>query len=430
MKIFFDCTFTYHSGLNTGIQRVVRNIISRNILYKEKYNIDTLPVISFGGYYFEIEREFILNVRPVTASVGQKIKNAFDKLRNGTLKQFKFNSISYMLTHTIFKFLEFFLKKLFWIIKGLRVFRTILISGYKKVSFSKEDKLVLLDAFWTYEIGKSIDNSNLSRNQIVSLIYDLIPLTHPDFVEKLDKEHFMKNLPVLALKVRRFIGISKSVADELNLFFKRNYQNHNFEIDYFLLGSDFQPRFGKNAPSLRPLYKENFNGSPVWLVVGTIEPRKNHSFILDAFELLWKGGANDKLLVIGRIGWKCDDILNRFQHHPELNSKLFVYVDANDDELSYAYSHSEGLIFASFVEGFGLPIVEAMGSGIKVLCSDIPVFREVGGDYPHYFDLSSKYCLVDKINFTRGMKENNKKKWMTWDESADIFFGKILAGLK
>lgn len=426
MKVYFDCTFTYHSGLNTGIQRVVRNIISRDKLYREKYQVDTYPVISFGGRYFEIEREFILNVRPVTASIGQKIKGGFDRLRNGTLKQFKYKSTSYLILSALFKVVEFFLKKLFWVIKGLRVFRTVLISGYKRVHFSKDDKLILLDAFWTYDIGKSIDNTKLGRNQIVSLIYDLIPVTHPDFVENLDKEHFMKNLPALAKRVGRFIGISKSVADELKLFFEKNYQNLDFEIDYFLLGSDFKPKTAKEAPALRPLYKENFVGAPVWLVVGTIEPRKNHAFILDAFEEMWRRGAADKLLVIGRIGWKCDEILNRFQHHPELDKKLFVYVDANDDELFYAYNHSEGLIFASFVEGFGLPIVEAMSSGIKVLCSDIPVFKEVGGDYPHYFSLASKLDLAQKINETRGLEEKNQKKWMTWDESADDFFLKTM----
>ena len=72
-----------------------------------------------------------------------------------------------------------------------------------------------------------------------------------------------------------------------------------------------------------------------------------------------------------------------------------------------------------------MPIVEAMSSGIKVLCSDIPVFREVGGDYPHYFGLENKLNLADKISETRGYSEKNQKKWMTWDESADTFFEKI-----
>ena len=67
-----------------------------------------------------------------------------------------------------------------------------------------------------------------------------------------------------------------------------------------------------------------------------------------------------------------------------------------------------------------------MGSGIKVLCSDIPVFREVGGDYPHYFSLDSRDSLIDKITETRGIKEKNQKKWMTWDESADYFFNKVV----
>ena len=128
----------------------------------------------------------------------------------------------------------------------------------------------------------------------------------------------------------------------------------------------------------------------MWLVVGTIEPRKNHSFILDVFEELWDQGRQDKLVIIGRIGWKCDQVIARMQSHPELEHKLFFFADASDDELLYSYRNSQGLIFASYVEGFGLPIVEAMASKLRVFCSEIPVFREVGGTYPSYFALEDK----------------------------------------
>lgn len=427
MKIYFDCTFTHYSGLNTGIQRVVRNIISRQQLYKDKFNAETVPVISFDGHYYEIEREFILNIRPVTASIGEKIKSLFDRIRNYTLRKFKSHSKTHGFVIKCFLVLEYLFKKLFWVIKSIRVFRTVLISGYKKVKFDKTDSLVLLDAFWTYDLVHSIDNSGLDQSQVVSVIYDLIPMTHPDFVENEGKELFIKKIPDLARKVRRYIGISKLVSEELQNYLTNHFPENKYQVDFFLLGSDFKPRVLKEEILLRPQYKNHFESGPVWLVVGTIEPRKNHTFILNAFEEIWKSGGKDKLLIIGRIGWKCEEILNRFQNHKELNDNLFVYVDANDEELAYAYNHAEGLIFASFVEGFGLPIVEAMASGIKVLCSDIPVFREVGGNYPHYFQLNNSKELLQKINDTRGLKQTNKKKWLTWDESAIHLFEKVIS---
>lgn len=425
MKIYFDCTFTYHSGLNTGIQRVVRNIISRDQLYKNKYDSDTAAVISFNNHFYEIDRAFVLNVKPVTASIGQRIKTLFDGIRQRVLRNFKINSFSFAVMAKIFDVLEFLLKKLFWVIKTLRVFRTVLVSGNKKVHFNKNDKLILVDAFWTYDIAKSIDNTGLSRERIYSLIYDLIPVTHPDFVEELIQPLFMKRLPELASRVKNFIGISNSVASELNEYLVKRFPRIDFSVDYFLLGSDFRPPKLAGETEKREGFEDIFMSSSVWLVVGTIEPRKNHSYILDVFDELWRNGHNDKLLIIGRIGWKCDQMIARMQHHPELGQKLFFFADASDEELLYSYRNSQGLIFASYVEGFGLPIVEAMASGLRVFCSEIPVFREVGGEYPSYFSLDKKDSLLELIKLNRKEVLPPPKKWMTWEESSTTFFEKI-----
>lgn len=425
MKIYFDCTFTYHSGLNTGIQRVVRNIISRDNQYRDKYGVEPASVISFNNHYYEIDRAFVLDNKPVTASIGQRIKSTFDKIRQRGLRNFDSGEATFRFVARFFDMLEWFLKKLFWVIKTLRVFRTVIVSGNKRVHFDKKDKLILVDAFWTYDIAKSIDNTDLPRVQIYSLIYDLIPVNHPDFVEEQIQPLFMKRLPELACRVQNFIGISHSVATELREYLDKKLPNGDFKIDYFLLGSDFRTPKSQGTSTKRDGFEWIFKGAPVWLVVGTVEPRKNHSFILDVFDELWKKGQSDKLVIIGRIGWKCDHIIARIQHHPELGRKLFFFADASDEELFYSYKNSQGLIFASYVEGFGLPIVEAMANGLRVFCSEIPVFREVGAEYPSYFPLSSKDSLMDLIMKNKKDVPPNPKKWMTWDESTDIFFEKL-----
>ena len=66
-----------------------------------------------------------------------------------------------------------------------------------------------------------------------------------------------------------------------------------------------------------------------------------------------------------------------------------------------------------------------MASGLRVFCSEIPVFREVGGDYPQYFPLGDTNPLLDLISKNQKDIPPKPKKWMTWDESADIFFGKL-----
>ncbi len=82
--------------------------------------------------------------------------------------------------------------------------------------------------------------------------------------------------------------------------------------------------------------------------------------------------------MVGRVGWLCEDILIQLEKHTRRNRELFVFHDLSDAELQYCYSSSRGVIFPSIVEGFGLPIVEALWHGQKTFASDTPIHREVG----------------------------------------------------
>jgi alpha-1,2-rhamnosyltransferase len=74
-----------------------------------------------------------------------------------------------------------------------------------------------------------------------------------------------------------------------------------------------------------------------------------------------------------------------------------MFNDLSDTSLEYAYSHARSLVFASWVEGFGLPLVEAMQRGLPAMGSDIPVFREIGGAFMAYFDLAAPQSLADLV---------------------------------
>jgi alpha-1,2-rhamnosyltransferase len=74
-----------------------------------------------------------------------------------------------------------------------------------------------------------------------------------------------------------------------------------------------------------------------------------------------------------------------------------MFNDLSDTSLEHAYSHASALVFASYVEGFGLPLVEAMQRGLPAMGSDIPVFREIGGEFMAYFDLAEPQSLADLV---------------------------------
>jgi glycosyltransferase involved in cell wall biosynthesis len=166
-------------------------------------------------------------------------------------------------------------------------------------------------------------------------------------------------------------------------------------------------------------------------MVSTLEPRKNHGYLLDAFELLWKSGLNVNLLLIGKVGWKCKGLIKRILSHPEYNRRLFMLNRVADTELEYCYRMARCLLLPSFVEGFGLPLVEAMQRGIPAMASDIPVFREVGGDYIAYFDpfnpdtLSALVRQYEKNGQFPASKPLTEWTWLTWRDSTRQLLSKI-----
>jgi alpha-1,2-rhamnosyltransferase len=169
----------------------------------------------------------------------------------------------------------------------------------------------------------------------------------------------------------------------------------------------------------------------VYLVVGTIEPRKDIGRILGAFEQLWAEGSCAALMLFGRAGWRSYDLIDTLHSHPELGKRLFWFEDGSDAELDFAYRHAAALIFASRCEGFGLPLVEAMQYGLPVLASDIPVFREIGGDYPDFFQPGDERAIYDaihrfaakRISYPNAMRM--PKPWPSWSDSARMLLDKV-----
>ena len=166
-------------------------------------------------------------------------------------------------------------------------------------------------------------------------------------------------------------------------------------------------------------------------MVSTIEPRKNHVYLLDAFDLLWAENTDAALCFVGKIGWKNEQLIERIRRHPQLGKRLFMWNDLNDRELEYCYLNARSLLFPSHVEGFGLPLVEAMQRKLPVMASDIPVFREIGGDAMAYFELSDPANLARLVRHYESSGafpvegDMSQWKWLTWKESTGQLISRV-----
>ena len=133
----------------------------------------------------------------------------------------------------------------------------------------------------------------------------------------------------------------------------------------------------------------------------------------------------------GKKGWLVEDLCHRIRNHPELHRRLFWLEGLSDEYLEKVYASSTCLIAASYGEGFGLPLIEAAQHGLPILARDIPVFREVAGEYAAYFKAQTpvelaraiQSWLVDYENATH--PKSNGIKYLTWKESSAMLLNKI-----
>jgi len=231
------------------------------------------------------------------------------------------------------------------------------------------------------------------------------------------------------------VCISKAVADELSSWVKENCppRQRPFMIGWFHLGADVDNSSPtKGLPADADTVLDRLRSRNSFLMVGTLEPRKGHAQVLEAFERLWQSGSDVNLVIVGNQGWLVENLVNHLRAHPELNKRLFWLEGISDEYLEKVYAASTCLIAASFGEGFGLPLIEAAQHKLPIIARDIPVFREVAGEYAYYFDGESPDVLAQSIKtwltlYVADQHPNsNDMPRLTWKQSASELLKTII----
>jgi alpha-1,3-rhamnosyl/mannosyltransferase len=215
--------------------------------------------------------------------------------------------------------------------------------------------------------------ANFSRSVVT--FHDISTFTCPQF-HPAERVRFMqKSLRSSIKRCAKIITDSEFTRQEVAQFF--NYPLHNIHAISLGYAADFYPR---NEEETQPLmHKLGLKYQQFTLYVGTIEPRKNIGALLDAYEMLPVALRKQYPLVLcGHEGWNSEDLHHRFQQAAQQGwLKYFGYL-ANED-LPLLYASARAFAFPSFYEGFGLPVVEAMASGVPVICSNVSSLPEVAG---------------------------------------------------
>ena len=257
------------------------------------------------------------------------------------------------------------------------------------------------------------------------VIYDLLPIFFPQgFVPRASGDY--TNWLKVVLRTDEGICISRTVAKELSDWIRVNAPEYRevFRINWFHLGADIKyPHLSRGLPIDSEGVLKEMVVRPTFVMVGTIEPRKGHAQVLDAFELLWSDGQDISLAIVGKPGWIVETLVERLRSHRELGKRLFWLESISDEYLEKIYICSTCLIAASYGEGFGLPLIEAAQHKLPIIARDIPVFREVAGENAFYFSGASSAELANAIRKWRLLEAQGKApsskdiRWQSWADS-------------
>lgn len=258
---------------------------------------------------------------------------------------------------------------------------------YLSVALNAETQLKTRDLLMTWKF-KGVS--------LIAVVYDLVFVKFPQFVAPGGVKALVPWLDFVCCTFDLILTDSHSVKKELISYLDTKFSSIvKPHVEYFHLGVD-ENRVCKKALLSSDLISLKNAGSTVFCAVSTVEPRKGYVELVKAFEQLLSKVDNCLLLIVGRDGWKSKVIKETITSSRYYGKKIFWFNNASDDHLSQIYKFSDVYISASYYEGFGLGVVEAIKFEKALLLRELPVYREICGDLAVYFNSDD---LCDKLKY-------------------------------
>lgn len=263
--------------------------------------------------------------------------------------------------------------------------------------------------------------------KVITTIHDLAFLEMPESVSTRNKKDLVKFIP-------KYISRSTSIAtvsEHAKSRIKKLYPNApKVFVTYSPPMHHLQLQYDSE--------KARFNiGNNYILFVGNLEPRKNLSRLLDAYQALQNDIQNKyPLVLVGGDGWNNQEIMKKIQTLRDSGLNVIITGYVSDNQLADLYKKASVFVFPSLYEGYGIPPLEAMSFNIPVVASDIDVFNEVYRDAAYYCDPNDsdsiskaiEVVLTDK-KIRLDLQKNGKALLQTisWSKAADILYENLVA---
>jgi glycosyltransferase involved in cell wall biosynthesis len=260
----------------------------------------------------------------------------------------------------------------------------------------------------------------------VLVVHDLAFLHYPAFIPKYHLWFYKSYTPSFVKKAKVIATVSNFSKDDIIKTFK---VDHNKIVN---VGGAAKAVFKPIDWMQKELVKQEYaEGCEYFVFVGGVHPRKNLMNVLKAFSIFkrWQK-TNMKLIVVGRLAWQYEGTLEKlktFKYRSDV--KLAGYMP--EDKLVNVVASAYALLFPSYFEGFGVPVLEAMQAGVPVITSNVSSMPEVAGDAALYVDPANPEDIADqmKIIFKDEQLRSNlveagklQSQKFTWEKTADLMW--------
>lgn len=394
MRIFLDTTQTVMFAAGTGIQRVVTRLSSCGVFFS--------PVAWVGQRYVMVPAHIKTRGYKVRRFLGASIKKVLllytNRAKHDAHIARRGKRGGFDLFHVCRQIGYFFL--------------SIPYVFARSAIIQKGDVVIFGEITTAGSVLPRIDYIKEKGGYIVALVHDMFMFTHAQYFTARDVSLLQSYMRMLLKKADAVVAISQYTKHAVEDFLKKE----GLPIPPMAVSYNGVDPLHERGHIRSEMFQIEHSNMPIVLVVGTLEPRKNHACVIDAFDRMLSEGERVQLVFVGGKGWIHDDVLRRIHNHPMYGTSFFVFHNAGDAELAYLYRSASVLIAASFAEGFDLPPVEARTYGCPVVASDIPIHQEILGTSASFFLPDNAQSLVQAI---RGVLRSGRRDVVCWRSSEE-----------
>ncbi len=262
------------------------------------------------------------------------------------------------------------------------------------------------------------------------VVHDLAFLHYPSHIKKSQLFFFKRYVPKFLKKAKSIATVSEFSKRDISHHYKTDPRKIN--VVYSAAKEIFKPVAIEIAEETKNKYA---NGKEYFLYVGAIHPRKNLLNLLKAFSIFKKRQrSNIKLILAGRLAWKYDFFMQNLKKY-KYRDEVIMLGYLCEDELVKIIASSYALLYPSLLEGFGVPVLEAMKCNVPVITSSHSSMEEIAKDAALYADAENFEDIAE--NMMRIYKDENLRKELiekgkmiapqySWQRTAELLWQSIL----